>query len=217
VLGPSTSRPHLGVVVASRSNLPFRCSSGPQGNGRPSSSITRGSYAAGPAAGSAYLQQRGLSGCSVGSPRFPRAVASGRYDGYLRRTARAVAAFRCPLVLSLGHEMNGSWYSWGFTHTTPAVFIAAWRHVHDVFARAGHATSSGHGRDQAGCRRVTYSGLVARGSVTSTGSVSTVLPETALHIPRVPRHVEDRARAQEAGLLCRDGRFTKTARAPADR
>ena len=48
--------------------------------------------------------------------------------------------FKCQVVLSFGHEMNGWWYSWGRPDTSPATFIAAWRHLHDVFA-ALHVTN----------------------------------------------------------------------------
>jgi Glycosyl hydrolase family 26 len=64
------------------------------------------------------------------------AIAGGRYDGYLNAYARAVGAFKDPVVLSFAHEMNARWWSWGYQHTSPAVFIAAWRHVWNVFARA---------------------------------------------------------------------------------
>ena len=65
------------------------------------------------------------------------AVASGQYDAYLITFAKAVRAYRHPVILSLGHEMNGRWYSWGYTHTSPAVFISAWRHVVDLFRGLG--------------------------------------------------------------------------------
>jgi hypothetical protein len=65
------------------------------------------------------------------------AIAAGRYDRYLDGYARAVRAFHDPVILSFAHEMNGKWFPWGYTHTSPAVFIAAWRHVHDVFTRTG--------------------------------------------------------------------------------
>lgn len=64
-------------------------------------------------------------------------IAHGRYDTYLRRVAREVVRFRCPIALSFGHEMNGKWYGWGYRHTQPTVFIAAWRHMHSLFASAG--------------------------------------------------------------------------------
>jgi mannan endo-1,4-beta-mannosidase len=61
------------------------------------------------------------------------AIATGHYDSYLRNYASTVRDFRCRLVLSFGHEMNGSWYSWGRPRTSPATFIAAWRHIYHVF------------------------------------------------------------------------------------
>jgi hypothetical protein len=64
-------------------------------------------------------------------------IARGRYDAYLRSYAAAVKAFGAPVILSFGHEMNGTWYSWGYTHTPPAVFVAAWRHVVTVFRNQG--------------------------------------------------------------------------------
>ena len=32
--------------------------------------------------------------------------------------------------------MNGAWSSWGYTNTPPRVFVAAWRHIHQVFTVA---------------------------------------------------------------------------------
>ena len=65
------------------------------------------------------------------------AIASGRYDGYLRSYAGAVRAYHRPVVVSFGHEMNGNWYSWGYKKTSPAAFIAAWRHIVSLFRAAG--------------------------------------------------------------------------------
>ena len=61
------------------------------------------------------------------------AIAAGRYDGYLMTYAEAVRAYRYPVILSFGHEMNGYWYSWGYRHSSPSMFVAAWRHVVRVF------------------------------------------------------------------------------------
>lgn len=66
-----------------------------------------------------------------------RAIAAGRYDSYLRTYAKQVARFKFPLAISFGHEMNGDWYPWGGRRTSPAAFIAAWRHIHRVFSGAG--------------------------------------------------------------------------------
>jgi mannan endo-1,4-beta-mannosidase len=65
------------------------------------------------------------------------AVAAGRSDAYLRSYARAVAAYRYPVLLGFGHEMNGNWYPWGWTHVSPALWVAAWRHVVTVFRSEG--------------------------------------------------------------------------------
>ena len=66
-------------------------------------------------------------------------IAAGRSDAYLRSYAAAVVAFGHPVILSFGHEMNGTWYSWGDTHESPATFVAAWRHIVNVFRAAGAA------------------------------------------------------------------------------
>lgn len=65
------------------------------------------------------------------------AIATGKYDSYLSTYAEAVRAYHRPVILSFGHEMNGYWYSWGYTHTRPAVFVAAWRHIVSLFRTLG--------------------------------------------------------------------------------
>jgi mannan endo-1,4-beta-mannosidase len=61
------------------------------------------------------------------------AIAHGRYDGYLSSYAEAVRAYRHPVILSFGHEMNGNWYPWGYRHASPAAFVDAWRHIVTFF------------------------------------------------------------------------------------
>jgi len=65
------------------------------------------------------------------------AIAAGQYDNYLSAYAEAVRAYGHPVILSFGHEMNGYWYPWGYLHTSPAVFVAAWRHVVSLFRAVG--------------------------------------------------------------------------------
>jgi glycosyl hydrolase family 26 len=65
------------------------------------------------------------------------AIASGQYDAYLRSYASAVKAFGARVILSFGHEMNGTWYSWGYQQTSPALFVAAWRHIVTTFRQQG--------------------------------------------------------------------------------
>jgi hypothetical protein len=60
-------------------------------------------------------------------------IAAGHSDDYLRSYADAVIAFGHPVILSFGHEMNGSWYSWGYGRASPATFVAAWRHIVRLF------------------------------------------------------------------------------------
>jgi mannan endo-1,4-beta-mannosidase len=65
------------------------------------------------------------------------AIASGVYDGYLSAYAEAVRAYRHPVILSFGHEMNGDWFSWGYKNTSPTAFVAAWRHIVNLFRELG--------------------------------------------------------------------------------
>jgi Glycosyl hydrolase family 26 len=63
------------------------------------------------------------------------AIAAGRYDAYLRHYAVDLGQLGRAVILSFAPEANGYWYSWGCPDTSAAVFVAAWRHVHDVIAR----------------------------------------------------------------------------------
>jgi mannan endo-1,4-beta-mannosidase len=81
--------------------------------------------------GAVPLVQMDPEGISVAS------IASGQYDAYLTTYAKDVRAYHYPVVLSFGHEMNGYWYSWGYQNTSPAVFVAAWRHIVDLFRAQG--------------------------------------------------------------------------------
>jgi len=65
------------------------------------------------------------------------AIAAGQYDGYLSTYAESVRSYRHPVILSFGHEMNGNWYSWGYQHTSPGTFVAAWRHIVTLFRTLG--------------------------------------------------------------------------------
>jgi mannan endo-1,4-beta-mannosidase len=67
----------------------------------------------------------------------PAKIAAGKYDKKLRAYAKAVQKFACAIILSFGHEMNGWWYPWGEHWTTPHEYIAAWRHIHDIFTSVG--------------------------------------------------------------------------------
>jgi hypothetical protein len=64
-------------------------------------------------------------------------IASGQYDSYLTAYAKAVRAYRHPVILSFGHEMNAYWYSWGYGSASPTAFVAAWRHIVTLFRERG--------------------------------------------------------------------------------
>ena len=65
------------------------------------------------------------------------AIAAGQYDGYLDSYAEAVRVYGRQVILGFGHEMNGNWYSWGYTRANPVAFVDVWRHVVTLFRRQG--------------------------------------------------------------------------------
>jgi hypothetical protein len=64
-------------------------------------------------------------------------ITKGRYDKYLTQYAEEVKFYGNRVMLSLAPEMNGWWYQWGWTHTTPSAWIAGWRHVVTLFRHVG--------------------------------------------------------------------------------
>ncbi|WP_330289850.1 glycoside hydrolase family 26 protein [Streptomyces sp. NBC_00576] len=66
-------------------------------------------------------------------------IINGRFDSYITATAKSVAKARMPLVLRFAHEMNGAWYPWSekVNGNHKGDYVKAWRHVHDLFEKAG--------------------------------------------------------------------------------
>lgn len=65
-----------------------------------------------------------------------KSVAEGMYDPYLIRWARDARDAKVTLLIRLGHEMNDPYrYPWGPQNNEPEEFIAAWRHVVDIFKK----------------------------------------------------------------------------------
>jgi hypothetical protein len=70
-------------------------------------------------------------------------LVAGKHDDVLKKRAQAVKALGAQIFLRWGHEMNGNWYEWsgaangGEAANAPAKYIAAWRHVHDLFKKEG--------------------------------------------------------------------------------
>ena len=66
-------------------------------------------------------------------------VIAGTYDGYIRQFAEAAKAWGHPFFLRYDWEMNGKWFSWseGVNGNRAGEYVAAWRHVHDIFTAVG--------------------------------------------------------------------------------
>jgi hypothetical protein len=77
---------------------------------------------------------------AVDEPSFRLAnVANGTFDEYIRSFALAVKAWGHPMFLRFNWEMNGDWFPWAqdANGNQPADYVAAWRHVHDIFVSVG--------------------------------------------------------------------------------
>ena len=74
------------------------------------------------------------------SSRFRyRAIANGTHDPYLRAFARAAREWGGRFLLRFAFEMNGPWFPWSIERSgnTSRAFVAAWRHVVDIFRDEG--------------------------------------------------------------------------------
>jgi mannan endo-1,4-beta-mannosidase len=61
-------------------------------------------------------------------------IAAGKYDAYVRSSAKLAKAWGGELMLRFAHEMNGSWYSWSGSPTT---YVSAWQHLVSIFREEG--------------------------------------------------------------------------------
>ncbi len=69
-------------------------------------------------------------------------IANGAHDSMIRSRAQSLAGAGQKVFMRWGHEMNGNWYPWDGFHnganaSAGAKYIAAYRHIHDVFITAG--------------------------------------------------------------------------------
>ena len=65
-------------------------------------------------------------------------VANGDYEVYIKEWATDAAKVGHPIYLRVGHEMNDSYrYKWGAMNNDPSEFVAAFKHVKDVFDSVG--------------------------------------------------------------------------------
>lgn len=73
-------------------------------------------------------------------PRFQlQDLLHGAYDPYIRRWARQIKQFNSKVLVRFAPEMNGDWRPWspGLNGNTSVEYIAAWRHVVDIFRATG--------------------------------------------------------------------------------
>ena len=69
-------------------------------------------------------------------------IIAGTDDALFHQRAQGLRDLGVDILLRWGHEMNGNWYPWGGANNGganggPAKYIAAYRHVHDLFVADG--------------------------------------------------------------------------------
>ena len=82
-----------------------------------------------------HISQGRIPMISFGHGGTTREAADGRHDDYFRSIARSVASLHSPVLLRYYWEMDGNKHS--ASVGSGADFIAAWRHVHDLFTAEG--------------------------------------------------------------------------------
>jgi len=76
------------------------------------------------------LEQRNEHGLS--------SIANGDYDTYIKEWATEAAKVDYPIYLRVGHEMNDPYrYPWGPQNNEPTEYVAAFKHIRDVFESVG--------------------------------------------------------------------------------
>ncbi|HSX32842.1 MAG TPA: glycosyl hydrolase [Candidatus Saccharimonadales bacterium] len=76
-------------------------------------------------------------GKRIVQPEFSLAtITAGQHDSYISSWARAIKNYERTIYLCPLPEMNGFWNQWSVPigKHTPEDFIAAWRHIHDIFS-----------------------------------------------------------------------------------
>ena len=120
------------TMVRSRASASWRAGTG----------SSRGITAAGRSLSTRRSQRRSRHGVIS----FVQIDPTGRLDlgdrsRHLRRLPQLIRRqrrdFGHAVVIGSGHEMNASWYSWGYTHVPAATFVAAWRHIVTLFRKEG--------------------------------------------------------------------------------
>lgn len=66
-------------------------------------------------------------------------ITAGAHDTYIKSWANTLKTYNKPVMLRFAHEMNGNWYPWSeqVNGNAPGDYVAAWKHVVDVFRAEG--------------------------------------------------------------------------------
>jgi hypothetical protein len=66
-------------------------------------------------------------------------IINGTLDPYIRQFAESAREWGHPFFMRFDWEMNGFWFPWseGVNGNKAGEFVAAWRHVHDIFRAVG--------------------------------------------------------------------------------
>jgi hypothetical protein len=77
---------------------------------------------------------------SYSGKQFPlREIQRGKFDRYIRESARAAREWGHPILVRFAHEMNGDWYPWGrdVEGNNSFRFRAVWRRIVRLFREQG--------------------------------------------------------------------------------
>jgi hypothetical protein len=76
-----------------------------------------------------------VTGDQTDTPFSNQRIVAGNYDAYIHQWARDAKAHGGPVIVRFAHEMDGDWFPWGVGRAgnTAANFIAAWRHIWNIF------------------------------------------------------------------------------------
>lgn len=79
------------------------------------------------------------SGDTMTSDFMPATITAGAHDDYITSWADGLKTYGDTVYLRPMHEMNGVWYPWSAQTgvQTAADYVAAWRHIVDVFRARG--------------------------------------------------------------------------------
>jgi mannan endo-1,4-beta-mannosidase len=66
-------------------------------------------------------------------------IIGGAYDSYIAQFATEAREWGQPFFLRPNWEMNGNWFPWSelANENAPGQYVAAWRHIHDIFSAVG--------------------------------------------------------------------------------